>query len=194
MEDNFSPNGQPSPRGKLNQKTHDLAVVNCALGIDEAAIDAQVLDASFMSAGDATPLRGEINANAPIGSSFFVHQVKSNSLIDQSKPWCRIQTRSARIFRARRKYFRALPAWLQSPSGQVWEHKRRTTGGLSHPGNRNTDGYRRSSARISAAKRTRLCLHKHFRGAPPGNPCRTSKASVRKRARTESNRFVFHSR
>jgi len=66
MEDNFSPNGQPSPRGKLNQKTHDLAVVNCALGIDEAAIDAQVLDAAFMSASHTAPSSRKVNSNASI--------------------------------------------------------------------------------------------------------------------------------
>src|SRR6267143_4688770 len=92
MEDNLSPNRQPSSRGKLNQKTHDLAVVNCARTIDEAAIEAQVFDAAFMSAGYAAPTSREVNANTLVRSSFVVHPVKSNSSVGQSKPWCRIRT------------------------------------------------------------------------------------------------------
>src|SRR5437667_2804629 len=146
MEDNFSPNGQPSPRGKLNQKTHDLAFVNRALGIDEAAIDTQVLYASLMSAGYATPPGREVNPNSPVRSSFVVHPVKFSSSVGQSKPWCRIQTPLRLLFDVLQKSFAALPAWLRSFHHPARARKTRTTVGLSRPENQSFDDYQRFSA------------------------------------------------
>src|SRR5205085_6267147 len=98
-----------------------------------------------MRAGYAAPPGREVNANALVRSSFVVHSVKSNSSVGQSKPWCRVQTLLRLLFDVRRKFFSALPAWLQSPDDPGRAHKRRTTGGLSGPENQSSEGYRKFS-------------------------------------------------
>jgi hypothetical protein len=60
----FSPQRKPLIRRKLNLEANDFADINGTPSVDEAAIDAQVFNPTFMQACDAVPLGGEVNAHA----------------------------------------------------------------------------------------------------------------------------------
>jgi len=80
MEHYLSAKRQPSTRGELNQKAHDLADVNCSRSIDETAADAEIFDSALVSASNAMPISRKVDPYALFRSSFVGHRLKMFAL------------------------------------------------------------------------------------------------------------------
>ena len=78
----FSAQLQPLSGRQLDFHAHDLADINSPCGVYKTTSKAQVFNAAFVIAGQASPLRGEVSCNSFVAASVFSH---SNSFLSRKR-------------------------------------------------------------------------------------------------------------